>query len=65
MNIGLAYDHRFINGRDAIVFLQAVKKALESPAALINGTKTITQPDSPNGAAQVSAAAIDARGEPS
>ena len=64
-NIGLAYDHRFINGRDAIVFLQAVKKALESPAALINGTKTITQPDSPNGAAQVSAAAIDARGEPS
>lgn len=33
-NIGLAYDHRFINGRDAIIFLQAVKKALESPAIL-------------------------------
>jgi 2-oxoglutarate dehydrogenase E2 component (dihydrolipoamide succinyltransferase) len=38
-NIGLAYDHRFINGRDALVFLQAVKKALESPAALIKGTE--------------------------
>ncbi|MET7333127.1 2-oxo acid dehydrogenase subunit E2 [Nonomuraea sp. NPDC005650] len=28
--IGLAYDHRLINGRDAVLFLQAVKEALET-----------------------------------
>jgi len=30
VNIGLAYDHRYINGRDAIAFLQAVKRFAES-----------------------------------
>jgi 2-oxoglutarate dehydrogenase E2 component (dihydrolipoamide succinyltransferase) len=30
-NIGLAYDHRFINGAQALQFLQSVKEALESP----------------------------------
>ncbi|MFI7127216.1 2-oxo acid dehydrogenase subunit E2 [Nonomuraea sp. NPDC050153] len=28
--VGLAYDHRLINGRDAVLFLQAVKEALET-----------------------------------
>jgi 2-oxoglutarate dehydrogenase E2 component (dihydrolipoamide succinyltransferase) len=30
-NVGLAYDHRFINGHQAIQFLRAVQAALESP----------------------------------
>ena len=34
-NIGLAYDHRFINGAQALQFLQAVKGTLESPDHLI------------------------------
>ncbi|MEV0201396.1 2-oxo acid dehydrogenase subunit E2 [Nonomuraea sp. NPDC050691] len=29
--IGLAYDHRLNNGRDAVLFLQAVKEIVESP----------------------------------
>ncbi|GAA2642804.1 2-oxo acid dehydrogenase subunit E2 [Streptomyces vastus] len=32
--VGLAYDHRFVNGSTAVEFLKAVKEALESPAAL-------------------------------
>ena len=36
-HIGLAYDHRFINGRDAVQFLRAVKKAMESPSSLTGG----------------------------
>ncbi|MFJ3644372.1 2-oxo acid dehydrogenase subunit E2 [Streptomyces sp. NPDC090108] len=32
--VGLAYDHRFVNGSTAVEFLKAVKQALESPAAL-------------------------------
>ncbi|MFI9837857.1 2-oxo acid dehydrogenase subunit E2 [Nonomuraea sp. NPDC051941] len=28
--IGLAYDHRLVNGRDAVLFLQALKEALEA-----------------------------------
>lgn len=34
-NIGLAYDHRFTNGAQALRFLQSVKEALESPDRLI------------------------------
>jgi 2-oxoglutarate dehydrogenase E2 component (dihydrolipoamide succinyltransferase) len=34
-NIGLAYDHRFINGAQALQFLQSVKEALESPGGLV------------------------------
>jgi 2-oxoglutarate dehydrogenase E2 component (dihydrolipoamide succinyltransferase) len=30
-NLGLAYDHRFVNGGEAAQFLRAVKDALESP----------------------------------
>ena len=34
MYIALTYDHRLIDGRDAVQFLVAVKAALETPAAL-------------------------------
>lgn len=34
-NIGLAYDHRFINGAQALQFLQSVKEALETPDRLV------------------------------
>lgn len=34
-NLGLAYDHRFINGRDAMEFLRAVKSFLESPEKIL------------------------------
>jgi 2-oxoglutarate dehydrogenase E2 component (dihydrolipoamide succinyltransferase) len=37
-NIGLAYDHRFINGAQALRFLQSVKEALESPDRLIEAS---------------------------
>jgi 2-oxoglutarate dehydrogenase E2 component (dihydrolipoamide succinyltransferase) len=33
--VGVAYDHRAINGRDAARFLQELRKALESPARLV------------------------------
>lgn len=32
--LGLVYDHRVVNGRDAMAFLGDVKRALETPAAL-------------------------------
>ncbi|WP_055479966.1 2-oxo acid dehydrogenase subunit E2 [Sphaerimonospora mesophila] len=31
VNLGLAYDHRYVNGRDAVLFLQALRELLESP----------------------------------
>jgi 2-oxoglutarate dehydrogenase E2 component (dihydrolipoamide succinyltransferase) len=34
-NIGLAFDHRFINGAQVLHFLQSIKEALESPDRLI------------------------------
>jgi 2-oxoglutarate dehydrogenase E2 component (dihydrolipoamide succinyltransferase) len=37
-NIGLAYDHRYINGAQALLFLQSVKEALESPDRLIEAS---------------------------
>jgi 2-oxoglutarate dehydrogenase E2 component (dihydrolipoamide succinyltransferase) len=33
-NLGLAYDHRVINGRDAALFLTGIKRAFESPSLL-------------------------------
>lgn len=30
-NLGLAYDHRVINGRDAVLFLDAIKRIVEHP----------------------------------
>jgi 2-oxoglutarate dehydrogenase E2 component (dihydrolipoamide succinyltransferase) len=35
-NLGLAYDHRYVNGRDATLFLQAVKDAVEAPQRLLD-----------------------------
>ena len=35
MYIALSYDHRLIDGRDAVGFLVDVKKALEDPARLL------------------------------
>ncbi len=36
MYLALTYDHRLIDGRDAVQFLVAVKAALESPEALLS-----------------------------
>ncbi len=35
MYVALTYDHRIIDGRDAVQFLVAVKEALEDPARLL------------------------------
>ncbi len=37
MYLALTYDHRLIDGRDAVQFLVAVKTALEAPEALLEG----------------------------
>lgn len=34
VNIGLVYDHRLVNGRDAVVFLQDLRRLLEAPEEL-------------------------------
>ncbi|MEO3763959.1 2-oxo acid dehydrogenase subunit E2 [Streptomyces sp. B8F3] len=34
-NLGLAYDHRLLNGRDALLFLQRLKAQLEAPDKLL------------------------------
>ena len=38
MYLALTYDHRLIDGRDAVQFLVAVKAALEAPEALLSET---------------------------
>ena len=35
MYIALSYDHRLIDGRDAVQFLVAIKNAIEDPARLL------------------------------
>jgi 2-oxoglutarate dehydrogenase E2 component (dihydrolipoamide succinyltransferase) len=35
MYLALTYDHRLIDGRDAVQFLVAVKAALETPDGLL------------------------------
>jgi 2-oxoglutarate dehydrogenase E2 component (dihydrolipoamide succinyltransferase) len=35
--VALSYDHRLIDGKDAVQFLVAVKEALEDPARLLLG----------------------------
>ena len=37
MNIALSYDHRLVDGREAVQFLVAVKDALEDPARMLLG----------------------------
>jgi 2-oxoglutarate dehydrogenase E2 component (dihydrolipoamide succinyltransferase) len=33
--LALSYDHRIIDGREAVLFLVSIKEALEDPARLI------------------------------
>ena len=35
MNLALSYDHRLIDGREAVQFLVAVKQLLEDPARIL------------------------------
>jgi 2-oxoglutarate dehydrogenase E2 component (dihydrolipoamide succinyltransferase) len=35
MYVALTYDHRIIDGREAVQFLVAVKQSLEDPARLV------------------------------
>jgi 2-oxoglutarate dehydrogenase E2 component (dihydrolipoamide succinyltransferase) len=35
MYVALSYDHRIIDGRDAVQFLVAVKNAIEDPSRLL------------------------------
>jgi len=35
MNLALSYDHRIIDGRDAVMFLVAIKEELEDPARIL------------------------------
>nr|NDG61801.1 dihydrolipoamide succinyltransferase [Betaproteobacteria bacterium] len=35
MYIALSYDHRIIDGREAVLFLVAIKEALEDPSRLL------------------------------
>ena len=38
MHLALSYDHRIVDGRDAVLFLSTVKKAIEDPARIILDT---------------------------
>jgi 2-oxoglutarate dehydrogenase E2 component (dihydrolipoamide succinyltransferase) len=37
MNVALSYDHRLVDGREAVQFLVSVKDALEDPARVLLG----------------------------
>jgi 2-oxoglutarate dehydrogenase E2 component (dihydrolipoamide succinyltransferase) len=37
MYLAISYDHRIIDGKDAVQFLVAVKETLEDPARLLLG----------------------------
>ena len=37
MQLAMSYDHRIIDGKDAVLFLVAVKEALEDPSRLLLG----------------------------
>ena len=37
MYVALTYDHRIIDGRDAVQFLVTVKECLEDPARMLVG----------------------------
>jgi 2-oxoglutarate dehydrogenase E2 component (dihydrolipoamide succinyltransferase) len=37
MYVALSYDHRIIDGREAVQFLVAIKDGLEDPARLLLG----------------------------
>ena len=38
MHLALSYDHRIVDGREAVLFLSAVKQVIEDPARLIFDT---------------------------
>jgi 2-oxoglutarate dehydrogenase E2 component (dihydrolipoamide succinyltransferase) len=35
MYVALSYDHRFVDGREAVLFLRRVKEVLETPARML------------------------------
>ena len=35
MYLALSYDHRIVDGREAVLFLVAIKEAIEDPARLL------------------------------
>lgn len=35
MHLALSYDHRIVDGREAVLFLAAVKRSIEEPASLL------------------------------
>jgi len=37
MYVALTYDHRLIDGRDAVTFLKAIKNAVEDPRCILLG----------------------------
>ena len=43
VHLGLAYDHRLLNGREAALFLRAVKAGVEAPARLESGGDAAVQ----------------------
>ena len=37
MYIALTYDHRLIDGREAVLFLRKIKQGVENPAIIVAG----------------------------
>ncbi|MCB1224390.1 MAG: 2-oxo acid dehydrogenase subunit E2, partial [Verrucomicrobiales bacterium] len=37
MNLALSYDHRVVDGKEAVTFLIRIKECLENPARLLVG----------------------------
>ena len=37
MYVALSYDHRIVDGREAVLFLMAIKQAIEDPARMVLG----------------------------
>jgi 2-oxoglutarate dehydrogenase E2 component (dihydrolipoamide succinyltransferase) len=35
MNLALTYDHRIVDGREAVTFLKRIKETLETPARML------------------------------
>jgi 2-oxoglutarate dehydrogenase E2 component (dihydrolipoamide succinyltransferase) len=35
MYLALTYDHRLVDGREAVTFLKRIKEAIESPARIL------------------------------
>ena len=35
MTVALTYDHRLIDGREAVTFLKKIKQAVEDPATML------------------------------